>query len=127
MRWLITAIGTALGITRTATLACQTQDGQTGGSNNTVEQPQPVIKESKRKRSPVRQATKGQSPKAKTSCVRTPTKKSSTSGTQPATPVRPSAKQKPKQSKKVAPKATQGKSPKLVKKAAPKTSGQKQR
>lgn len=127
MRWLITAIGTALGITRTATLVCQTQDGQNGGNNNTVEQPQPVPQESKRKRSSVKAVLLAQSPKVETLPVPIRTKKSSTSGTQPATPVRPSAKQKPKSPKKAAPKATQVKSPKRAPKAVPKTSGQKQR
>ena len=124
MRWLITAIGTALGITRTATLVCQTQDGQNGGNNNTVEQPQPVPQESKRKRSSVKAVLLAQSPKVETLPVRTRTKKSSTTGTQPATPVRPSAKQKPKPNKKAAPSTTVAASSKQGKKSALKTHGQ---
>jgi hypothetical protein len=118
-------IGMVLNTTQTVTPVRPTQDGQTGGSNNTVEQPKPVRKGLKPKRSSAKAVTQGKLRKAETSCVRTPTKKSSTLGTQQATPVSPSAKQKPKSPKKAVPKATQVKSPKQGQKAVRKTSGQK--
>ena len=125
MRWLMRVIGMVLGTTQTATPVRPIQDGLTGGSNNTVEQPKPVRKGLKQERLTAKVVTQGQSRKAETSCARTPTKKSSTTGTRQATPVPPSAKQKPKSSKKAAPKATQVKSPKQGQKPVRKTSGQK--
>jgi hypothetical protein len=125
MSWLMRVIGMVLGTTRTVTPVCPTQDGLTGGNNNIAEQPKPVRKELKPKRSSAKAVTQGQSRKAETSCVRTPTKKSSTTGTRQATPVPQSAKQKPKPSKKVASKGTQGKSPKQGQKPVRKATGQK--
>jgi len=125
MSWLKRVIGMVLGTTQSVTPVPQTQDGLTGGNNNTVEQPKPVPKGLKPKRFNAKVVTQGKSRKAETSCVRTPTKKSSTLGTQQATPVPPSAKQKPKSSKKAVPKATQVKSPKPVPKPVRKTFGQK--
>ena len=118
MRWLITAIGTALGITRTATLVCQDQDGQNGGNNNTVEQPQPVPQESKRKRSSVKAVLLAQSPKVETLPVPTRTKKSLESGTQQVTSARQSkpVAQKRKPKSLVAPQDTQVKSRKPTQK-----------
>jgi hypothetical protein len=127
MSWLKRVIGMVLNTTQTATPVPPTQDGLIGGSNNTVEQPKPVRKGLKPKRSNAKVVTQGKLRKAETSCVRTPTKKSSTLGTQPATPVHQSAKQKPKSSKKAVPKATQVKSPKPVPKPVRKTTGQKAR
>lgn len=123
MSWLMRVIGQVFRTTPTVTPVCQTQDGLIGGNNNTAVEQRSANKELKPKRSVAKQGTQVKSRKAETSCVRTPTKKSSTLGTQLATPVRPSAKQKPKPSKKVAPKATQGKSPKLATKSVRKTTG----
>lgn len=123
MSWLMRVIGRVLGTTQTVTLACQTQDGLTGGNNNTAVEQHSANKELKPKRSNVKQGTQVKSRKQETSCVRTPTKKSSTRGTQQATPVPQSAKQKPKSPKKAAPKATQGKSSKPATKSVRKTTG----
>jgi len=125
MSWLMRVIGRVLGTTQTATLACPTQDGQIGGNNNTVEQPQPASKELKPKHSNVKVAILAQSPKTETLCVPIRTKKSSTTGTQPATPVPPSAKPKRKPSKKVAPLTTVAVSSKQGKKSVPKELGQR--
>jgi hypothetical protein len=118
LKRMVLAIGRVLGITPPATLVHLTQDGQNGGNNNTAEQPQPVSKELKRKRSPVQQATKGQSPKAETSCVRTRIKKSSTTGTQQATPARQPAKPKRKPAAKAVPSTIPVKLRKPAQKAA---------
>ena len=124
MSWLMRVIGRVLGTTQTVTLAYPTQDGLTGGNNNIAEQPKPVSKESKRKRSPARQASQDQSPKAETSCVRTRTKKSLTTGTRQAPPAPPFAKSKQKSKPKAAPKATKAVSSAKGKKSVRKTSGQ---
>jgi hypothetical protein len=123
MRWLIRAIGRVLGITQTATLACQTQDGQIGGNNNTAEQPQPVSKESKPKRKAVKAAILAPLPTTETLCVPTRTKKSSTTGTSRVTPARQPAKPKRKPAAKAAPSTTQVKSRKPAQKAAQATRG----
>ena len=127
MFWLKRVIGMALGTTQSVTPVLQTQNGLIGGNNNTAEQPKPVRKGLKPKRSNAKAVTQGKLRKAETSCVRTPTKKSSTLGTQLATLAPQSVKQKPKSSKKAAPKATQVKSPKPVPKPVRKTTGQKAR
>jgi hypothetical protein len=118
MSWLTGVIGRVLNIIRTAMLAPQTQDSQTGGNNNTAEQPQPASQELKRKRSSVKAAILAQSPKAETLCVPTRTKKSSTTGTQPATPARQPAQSKRKPAAKTAQSTTPVKSRKPVQKAA---------
>jgi hypothetical protein len=118
MSWLTGVIGRVLDIIRTAMPACQTQDGQTGGNNNTVEQPQPVSKELKRKRSSVKAAILAPSPKAETLCVPTRTKKSSMTGTQQATPARQPAQSKRKPAAKAAQSTTPAKSRKPAQKAA---------
>lgn len=124
MSWLMRVIGRVLGTTQTVTLAYQTQDGQTGGNNNTVEQPKPVSKELKPKRSSAKQGTQAQSRKTETSCVPTPTKKSSTTGTRSATPVSQPVKPKRKPKSSVAQSTTQGKSLKQEPKSVRKTRGQ---
>jgi hypothetical protein len=124
MSWLRRVIGTVLGTTQTVSPVCQTQDGLAGGENNTVGQPKPVRKELKPKRSNAKAVTQAQSRKAETSCVRTPTKKSLALGTQPATPVPQSAKQKPKRKPKVAQPTTAVKLSKLVKNSAQAEHGQ---
>lgn len=100
MRWLSTmvrAIGQALGITPAVGHVPQTQDSLTGGNNSTAElQPlQLANPELKPKRSRAKQGTQAQSAKAETSRAPTRTKKSSTSGTQPATLAPQPAKSKP--------------------------------
>lgn len=124
MSWLMRVIGRVLGTTQTVTLACQIQDGQNGGSNNTVEQPKPVNKELKRKRSVAKQDTQAQLPKTETSCAPIRTKKSSTNGTRSATPVSQPVKPKRKPKSSVAQSTTQGKLSKQEPKSAHKTRGQ---
>ena len=124
MSWLMRVIGRVLGTTQTVTLACQIQDGQNGGNNNIVEQPKPVSKELKRKRSVAQRDIQAQSPKTETSCAPIRTKKSSTSGTRSATPVSQSVKPKRKPKSSVAQPITQGKSSKQEPKSAHKTRGQ---
>jgi len=123
MRWLMRAIGRVLGITQTATPVYQTQDGQTGGNNNTAEQLQPVSKELKPKRKAVKAAILAPSPTVETLCVPTRTKKSSTTGTSRVTPARQPAKSKQKPAVKAAPSTTQAKSRKPAQKAAQATRG----
>jgi len=109
---------------RTAGPVVLLQDFLIGGNNNTVEQAKPVAQESKPKRKAVKQASQAQSPTVKTSPVRTPTKKSKVIGTSQDQLVPPSAKLKPKSSKKVAKKVTKVSSATKDKKSAPKVRGQ---
>lgn len=94
LRKIITAIGQVLGITQGAGHASQAQDSQTGGSDNTAKVRKSASQGSKPKRSSVKAVITAQSPKIETLPVPTRTKKSSTTGTQPATPVPPSAQSK---------------------------------
>lgn len=114
MHWLLTmvrAIGQALGITPAVGHVPPTQDSPTGGKRNIAKGlVQRAKRELKAKPSVVQQDIQDQSSKTETSSVRTRTKKSSTAGTQSATPAPKPVKSKRKPAAKAVQPTTQVKS-----------------